>query len=428
MRPPLPPPPYLVVGLARSGEAAARLLAERGAEVIGSDSGRPDGAEGLRALGVETVLDGDGVELVERAGSVVKSPGVPGDAPAIARARERGIAVIGELELGWRLLPNEFVAVTGTNGKTTVAELLGHIWRTAGEPVVVAGNVGTPVASLAQGDGVDPAATVIAEVSSFQLEDADAFAPEAAILLNLTPDHLDRHGTFESYREAKLRVFANQDENGVAVFNGADPSIGDVDLPGRARRIDFATELGRRDFALPGAHNAANAAAAAATATAMGIGEGAIEEALASFPAVPNRLEPVAEIGGVAYVNDSKATNPAAAAAALRSYEGGVRAILGGSLKGDGFEELVGPVTERVSGAYLIGAAADALERDLAPAWAAGVERSRFAGLEEAVAAAAGDARPGETVLLAPACASFDSYRDYEQRGEHFRELVRGLG
>ena len=266
MRPALPPRPYLVVGLARSGQAAARLLAERGAEVIGSDSGRPDGAEGLRALGVEIVLDGDGVELVERAGSVVKSPGVPGDAPAIARARERGIAVIGELELGWRLLPNRFVAVTGTNGKTTVAELLGHIWRTAGEPVAVAGNVGTPIASLALEGGVDPAATVIAEVSSFQLEDADAFAPEVAVLLNLTPDHLDRHGTFEAYRDAKLRVFANQDEDAVAIFNGADPRSAASSCRAAAGGSTSRSVIGRHRFALPGAHNAANAAAAAAAA------------------------------------------------------------------------------------------------------------------------------------------------------------------
>ncbi len=424
MRPALPPEPYLVVGLARSGQAAAAALVSRGARVIGVDSGSPHGAEGLRALGVEVVLDGHGVELVERAGSVVKSPGVPATAPAIAHARERGLTVIGELELAWRLLPNRFVAVTGTNGKTTVAELLGHVWRTAGEPVEVAGNVGRPLASLV--GEVAAEATIVAEVSSFQLEDTEAFAPRCALLLNLTPDHLDRHGSFAAYREAKLRIFARQESEDFAVLNASDPALAGIDLPGEARRLDYSAAVGRHRFSLPGPHNAENAAAAAVAAEAMGVGEAPIAEALASFPGVANRLEPVAERAGVAYVNDSKATNPAAAAAAIRSFEGGLRVILGGSLKGAGFAELVEPLTDRSRACYLIGAAAETLERDLEPVWRAGVEHRRFAGLAEAFAAAAADAAPGETVLLAPACASFDDYRDYEERGEHFRELARG--
>jgi UDP-N-acetylmuramoylalanine--D-glutamate ligase len=396
--------------------------------VIGVDAAAPAGAAGLEGVGVEIVLDGDGVEAVERARCVVKSPGVPADAAAIVEARRRGLPVIGELELAWRLLPNRFVAVTGTNGKTTVAELLGHLWRTAGEPVAVAGNVGTPLASLV--GEVDPVATIVCEASSFQLEDSVAFAPDCAVLLNVAPDHLDRHGDLDSYLAAKLRIFANQDETDVAVYNGSDPALREVELGGDARRIAFSADelpVARDELPLLGAHNAENAAAAATAAAAMGIDREAIAAGLRSFGGVAHRLERVAEIDGVLYVNDSKATNVAAADAALRSFSGGVRAILGGSLKGGGFAELAGPVAERAAGVYLIGEAAEAIERDLEPAWSAGVEHRRFDGLEQAVAAAAAEARPGEVVLLAPACASFDAYLDFEARGEHFRALVEGL-
>jgi UDP-N-acetylmuramoylalanine--D-glutamate ligase len=421
-RPALPPGPYLVVGLARSGQAVARVLAERGEQVIGVDSGSPECVAGLEGAGVEIILDGDGVDSVTRARCVVKSPGVPAEAAVITAARERGLPVIGELELSWRLLDNRFCAITGTNGKTTVAELLGHIWRTAGEPVAVAGNVGRPLASLV--GRIDPGTTVICEASSFQLEDSEAFAPECGVLLNVAPDHLDRHGTFERYLSAKLRIFASQAEGDVAVYNGADSALAGVEIPGAARKLDFAQSVGEFPFRLPGPHNAENAAAAAVAATAMGIDDEAIAAALESFPGVPHRLEPVAEIDGVLYVNDSKATNVAAAAAALRSFDGGVRAILGGSLKGAEFSELAEPVAERCVACYLIGEAAELIERELAPAWAAGVSHGRFGGLADAVRAAAADAAPGEVVLLAPACASFDAYRDFEQRGEHFRALV----
>ena len=223
-RPALPDGPFLVVGLARSGAAAVRLLAARGERVRGCDSGFPEEAAGLAAAGVEVSLDVDGIELLEGTRTVVKSPGVPREAAVIAAARERGLEVIGELELAWRAIPNRFVAVTGTNGKTTVTELLGHIYRTAAEPVAVAGNVGTPLASLA-GD-LDPSATVICECSSFQLEDAEAFAPECAVFLNLAPDHLDRHRTLEDYLAAKLRIFARQANEDVAVFNADEPALG----------------------------------------------------------------------------------------------------------------------------------------------------------------------------------------------------------
>lgn len=439
-RPTLPPGPFLVVGLARSGQAAARLLAGRGETVVGIDAGNPAGAERLREAGVEVHLDGDLDELVERARCVVKSPGVPREAPAVRRALTLGVPVVGELELAWRLLPNRFVAVTGTNGKTTVTELLGHIWRTAQRPVAVAGNVGTPLASLP--GSLDPEATVICEVSSFQLEDAERFAPECALLLNVTPDHLDRHGSFEAYRDAKLRVFAHQSPDDTAIVDRSDPAIGPLALPGQAREIDLATESLPFEPAgdwMIGPHHAANARFAAATALAMGLGPQEVEAGISSFPGIPHRLEPIAEIGGVTYVNDSKATNVAAAAAALRSFEGGVHAIMGGSEKGAEFDELAGPVAERCAAVYLTGPAAEPIAATLAaaevsrdhaaelPASATAVPVHRCADLPEAFRLASSAASAGQTVLLAPACASFDAYASYEERGEHFRTLVGEL-
>ncbi len=444
-RPPLPRGPFLVVGLARSGMAAARMLVARGEQVIGVDSGRPPGAEGLAGLGVEVSLDGQGIEHLERVRTVVKSPGVPREAPVIEAARRRGVEVTGELELAWRAIPNRFAAITGTNGKTTTAELLGHVYRTAGEPAVVAGNVGTPLSSLA--GSVAGEATVVCECSSFQLEDAEAFAPECAVLLNVAPDHLDRHGTMEAYLAAKLRVFGNQANEDVAVYNGDDPALAGLDLGGCGRRVRFCAAAGECDVSLAsgtvfadgaplieaaelrliGAHNVANAMAAAAAALAMGLERDAVAAGLRSFTGVPHRLEPVAEIGGVLYVNDSKATNVSAAATALRSFEGGVHAILGGSLKGEPFEPLAEPVAERCRAAYLIGEAAEALEEALGPAAETGVVLQRCEDLEDAVRRAAAAALPGEVVLLSPACASFDSFRDFEQRGERFRGIVGAL-
>jgi UDP-N-acetylmuramoylalanine--D-glutamate ligase len=430
-RPLLPAGPYLVVGLARSGQAAARTLAARGEQVMGCDAASPDGADALAELGVELHLESDGVDLIERAGCVVKSPGVPREAPAVESALQAELPVVGELELAWRLLPNPFVGVTGTNGKTTVIELLGHAWRIAGAPVAVAGNVGTPLASLV--DEAPPEATVVCECSSFQLEDAHAFAPECGVLLNISADHLDRHRNLEDYLAAKLRLFARQEPGDWAIYDSSDPALAEVRLPGRGRVVDLAEvpfeepDEALEGSALLGPHNARNARAATAVALAMGIERDAVAEALRTFPGVPHRLERVAEIDGVTYVNDSKATNVAAAAAALQSFPGRVRAILGGSLKGGGFAELSAPVAERCIACYLIGQAADALEHDLCPAWSAGVGRQRCADLADAVRRAATEAEPGDVVLLAPACASFDAYRDFEERGDHFRQLVRDL-
>jgi UDP-N-acetylmuramoylalanine--D-glutamate ligase len=378
--------------------------------------------------------------------TVVKSPGVPREAPVIAAALERGIDVVGELELAWRAVPNRFVAVTGTNGKTTTVELLGHLYRTAGEPVALAGNVGTPLSSLP--GQVDPAATVVCEASSFQLEDSVAFAPECAVFLNLAPDHLDRHAGIEDYLAAKLRIFANQGNDDVAVFNADDPALGGVDLGGCARRVSFCHGAGPdcevslaggvvyhddlpliavEELGLFGEHNVANAMAAAAAALSMGLDRDAVREGLRSFAGVPHRLEQVAEVGGVRFVNDSKATNVASATVGLRAFEGGVHAILGGSEKGEPFAPLAEPVRERCAACYLIGASADRLAAELAPVLEAGIELRRCADLEDAVRRAAAAATPGEVVLLSPACASFDAFESFEARGERFRQIVEGL-
>lgn len=405
MRPPLPEGPYLVVGLARSGVAAARMLSQHG-EVIATDSGTPEVPGDIEAhVGV------DGVELLDRAACVVKSPGVPNEAPAIAAARERGLPVLGELELAWRLLPNRFVAVTGTNGKTTTTELLGAIWREAGLPVALAGNVGMPLSALV--GELEEDTTIVCEVSSFQAEDSEAFAPDTALLLNVTEDHLDRHGSFDAYREAKLRVFANQTPGQVAV---APPGI---ELPGAGRRVTFGElPLPAEEVRLRGAHNLENAMGASAAALASGVPAEAVAAALRSFAGVPHRLEEVGSVGGVLYVNDSKATNVSSAVRGIEAFDGGVHVILGGSLKGGGFEGLREAVASRCVAAYLIGEAADRLEQDLAGT----VPLHRSGDLETALRDAA--AQPGEVVLLSPACASFDQFRDYEERGDRFRSLI----
>ncbi len=422
------------------------MLAARGEEVLAVDSGHPEEAAGLEGAGVEVFLDTDGLAQLDGTRTVVKSPGVPREAPVIAAALDRGIEVMGEMELAWRALPNRFLGVTGTNGKTTTVELLGHLYRTAGEPVAVAGNVGTPLSDLV--GEVDPEATIVCECSSFQLEDTVAFAPECAVFLNLAPDHLDRHGDLEHYLAAKLRIFANQGNDDVAVYNADDPFVAGTDLGGCGRRVAFCVGaapdcevavaegtifydgeplLAVSELGLFGEHNVANAMAAAAAALAMGIDREAVREGLRSFAGVPHRLEPVAEIDGVRFVNDSKATNVASAAVGIRAFEGGVHGILGGSEKDEPFEPLVAPLVERARAAYLVGATTERMARELAPVVEAGVELHRCVDLEDAVRRAAAASAPGEVVLLSPACASFDAFENFEARGDRFREIVEEL-
>ena len=439
-----------MVGLARSGAALAAVLAERGETVIGVDSGSPEQAAGLEQAGVEVSLGVEGTRQLDRARTLVKSPGVRQDAPVIRAARERGIEVTGELELSWRLIPNAFCAVTGTNGKTTTSELIGHLYRSEGRPVAVAGNVGTPLASLV--GAIDPDATVVCEASSFQLEDTDQFGPECAVFINLAPDHLDRHETLETYLAAKVRIFANQGNDDYAVYNGDTPELRGRDLGGCARLIRFCPaegeaadpdcEVSLRDgviFAadepliladeleLLGAHNVENAMAAAAAGLASGVSRDAVAEGLRTFPGVRHRLERVRERDGVLYVNDSKATNVASALAGIRAFDGGVRLIAGGRAKGESFEPLAPAVADRCVAAYLLGEAAEQMAAELRPAAESGVEVSQAGALERAVEQAAAAAEPGEVVLLSPACASFDAFKDFEARGDRFRELVEAL-
>jgi UDP-N-acetylmuramoylalanine--D-glutamate ligase len=329
------------------------------------------------------------------------------------------VTIWSEVELGFRLLANPILGVTGTNGKTTTSELLGAIFRAAGKEVAVAGNVGRPLSGL---DGaIGEEAWIVCELSSFQLEDIDTFRPQVAVLLNLAPDHLDRHASLEEYRAAKLRIFENQTADDVAIVpRDFDP------IPGEAKRVEFALDDALpAEPSIPGEHNRENAAAATAAARAAGISDDAIAEGLAGFEGVPHRLELVREVGGVRFVNDSKATNPEAAERALSAYPPGIRLILGGSRKGIPFARLAKrAASSGVAQAYLIGDSADEIAEALA---SEGVRFTYSRELASAVRDAFADAEPGEVVLLSPACASYDQFRDFEERGEQFRELVEAL-
>src|SRR4051794_36847636 len=386
----------LVVGLARSGRAAVAALERRGVEVVAVD--RERGNDGPDAA--------DGVDLV------VKSPGVPGETPVVAAARERGVPVWSEVELGYRLLEGApFYGVTGTNGKTTTTELLGAILRAAGRRVEVAGNVGTALTEVA--DRLEPGESVVCELSSFQLEDVHTLACDVAILLNIEPDHLDRHGSLEAYRDAKLRIFERARTKVAPRGFGIEDAIefaGDDALPAEPR--------------IPGAHNRENAAAATAAARAAGVDDDAIAEALRTFAGVPHRLELVRELRGVRYVNDSKATNTAAARRGVAAYGEPLHVILGGSLKGEDFGPFARDLPPNVRTIHLIGEASDELAAALD---AAGRAYDRDGDLEHAIAHAASVADDGDVVLLSPACASFDQFGDFEQRGDVFRTLVERL-
>ncbi len=406
------PQRVLVVGLARSGVAASLALARRGVAVVAADRDAELDVGRLVGEGVEVHLGTEEEGLLQEVELVVKSPGVPGESPLPAAARSLGIPIWSEVELGWRLLGRPpLIGVTGTNGKTTTSELLGAIFRAAGRPVEVAGNVGRPLTAL---DGaLAPDAWVVCELSSFQLEDVHELACEIAVLINLEPDHLDRHGTFEAYRDAKLRIFERARVKIVPRALGIDG-------------VEFgATDLLPAEPLIPGRHNRENAAAAAAAARAAGIDDEAIATALRTFPGVPHRLELVAEIDGVRYVNDSKATNTAAARRGIAAYAGSpLHLILGGSVKGESFAELALSLPEEVRSIDLIGEA----ENDLAEALDLARRSYRRSGdLGTALVLASSEAHPGDVVLLSPACASFDQYANFEERGDHFRRLVQAL-
>ncbi|HEV8686142.1 MAG TPA: UDP-N-acetylmuramoyl-L-alanine--D-glutamate ligase [Gaiellaceae bacterium] len=384
----------LVLGLARQGTAAAAALERRGVRVVRAD----------RELGND-----DDAALLDDVDVLVKTAGAPNDALLVAAARGRGIPIWSDIEVGARVLPNPILGVTGTNGKTTTTALLAQMLDAP-----AAGNIGLALCAL--DDQVPPGQWIVCELSSFQLEYVHTFQPRIAVLLNLEPDHLDRHGSFEEYRDAKLRAFANQQDADIAIVPSA---FGEV--PGRARQIEFSAEDPLpAEPRIPGAHNRENAAAAVAAARAAGLDEARIVKALRAFTGVPHRLELVAERDGVRFVNDSKATNVAATLRALAAYDAPLLLIAGGRGKGEGFEPLARAARGRVRRAYLIGETAGELAAALRD-----VPHELSDGLEPAVRAAAAEARRGEVVLLSPACASYDQFRDFEQRGDEFRRLAR---
>jgi UDP-N-acetylmuramoylalanine--D-glutamate ligase len=385
-----------MLGMARSGVAAAAALERRGVEVVRAD---------------RTLRNDRELRLLDGVGLLVKTPGIPGEHPLVTAARSRGIPVWSEIELGSRLLANPLVGVTGTNGKTTTSELLGAM---LGAPVV--GNVGRPLTGLE----APPESWVVCEISSFQLEDIDTLRPRIALLINLEPDHLDRHGTLGAYRASKLRIFENQGEEDVAIVpHGFGP------VPGGARRVEFAADDPLpAEPRIPGAHNRENAAAATAAARAAGADDEVVADALRTFPGVPHRLELVAEVRGVRYVNDSKATNVAAALRALAAFDAPLHLIAGGQGKGEPYGPLARAARGRVACAYVIGEEAGQLDEAFE---GEGVSVVPCGDLERAVRVAADTARPGQVVLLSPACASYDQFRDFEERGDTFRALVAAL-
>jgi UDP-N-acetylmuramoylalanine--D-glutamate ligase len=439
----------LVIGLARTGIATALFCAARGAHVTASEQ-RPESqiteaAATLRAAGITLELGGHQSQTFVRQDLIVPSPGVPLMLPALAAAHATGIPVWSELELAWRFLRGHLVCITGSNGKTTTTSLVGHILETAGLPVQVAGNIGTPLISCV--DASSDAGFTVVEASSFQLETISAFRPDIAVLLNLTPDHLDRHGSVEEYGRIKARVFENQTEQDAAVLNADDvmappyaPSSPQTFWFSRQKRVasgcilrgdeivfrrdgSETVLLHRADIGLRGDHNVENVLAAAAVAALAGVEPAAIAEGVRSFAGVEHRIEFVAAISGVEYFNDSKGTNVDATLKALDAFSGNLLVILGGKDKGSDFAVLRAGLQQRARMVLLIGAAADKIEAQLGGV--VPVERAGTMG--RAVELAAEHARSGDTVLLSPACASFDQFESYEHRGRVFKQLVHDL-
>jgi UDP-N-acetylmuramoylalanine--D-glutamate ligase len=439
----------LVVGLARTGIATALFCAARGARVTATEA-RPEAevaetAAKLRAAGVTLELGGHRPETFAGQDLIVPSPGVPPMMPALAAARAIGVPVWSEIELAWRFLRGRLICITGSNGKTTTTSLIGHILETAGMPVQVAGNIGTPLVSRV--DVSSDAGFTVVEASSFQLELISAFRPDIAVLLNITPDHLDRHGSIKAYGGAKARIFENQTQEDAAILN-ADDAIAPQYAPAGPRVYWFSREkrvvsgcylrgeeivfrcdgadsvlLERKWIGLRGAHNLENVLAAAAAARIAGAEPGAIVEGVRTFAGVEHRIEYVATISGVEYFNDSKATNVDATLKALDAFAGNVLLILGGKDKGSDYGILRPALKGHARLALLIGSAAEKIESQLGGV----IPVERAGTLARAVEIAARRAQPGDTVLLAPACASFDQFENYEHRGRVFKQLVREL-
>jgi UDP-N-acetylmuramoylalanine--D-glutamate ligase len=437
----------LIVGLARTGVATALFCAARGALVTATESRGEaeivDAVAQLRAAGVILELGGHLEQTFVQQDLIVPSPGVPADFPLLQVARAKRVKVWSEIELAYRFLQGKLIGITGSNGKTTTTSLVEHILRTAEFHTILAGNIGTPLISCV--NGMTSTTVTVAELSSFQLELIEEFRPNISVFLNLTPDHLDRHGSMDSYAAAKARIFENQTERDAAVVNADDaatlpyvPKRTPVYWFSRKKDVEQGTAvrgdqivfqrdgkeervIKHNEIPLVGEHNLENVLAAVAAARLAGAEPGAIAKGVRSFAGVEHRLEFVAEIGGVRYYNDSKATNVDATLKALDAFPSRVLIILGGKDKGSDYRVLQQPLKQKAVVALLIGTASEKIEAQIAGS----VEIERAGTLERAVTFASRTARPGDVVLLAPACASFDQFENYEHRGRVFKELVR---
>jgi len=449
----------LVVGLGKSGVASALFMKAHGARVSVSDTKSGDELRNeipvLLDHGITVETGGHGDRTFRGQDLIVVSPGVPVDAPPLVQARSLGEAVIGEIELAAQFLPGPIVAITGSNGKTTTTTLVGEIIAAAGFPVLVGGNIGTPAISLAE--RAKPETVIVLEISSFQLETIQTFRPKVAVVLNVTPDHLDRHRTFDIYSAAKARIFENQRAEDFAVLNADDPTCvamaaqtrGQVFWFSRQKEVergawvrdanilfrDAPSEsktsqreiLQVSEIPLKGAHNLENVLAAVCAGMLMGCAPEKIAQAVRDFKAVEHRLEFVATIRGVDYYNDSKATNVDATIKALESFPANIHLILGGKDKGSDYTVLNELLRKRVKRVYTIGAAAAKIESQIVSSKNGGPELVHAETLENAIRKANAVAQPGDIVLLAPACASFDQFKSYEHRGKVFKEIVRTL-
>jgi UDP-N-acetylmuramoylalanine--D-glutamate ligase len=437
----------VVVGAARSGLAAAELLRRRGARVTLSESRASfEGASALMASGVEVETGGHQPATLASADLVVVSPGVPVEQPAFDPARERGVEIIGELELASRWLRGRVIAITGTKGKSTTTTLIGRMLDAAGRHVLVGGNIGVPVSAQVE-ESTDRTVHVV-EVSSFQLATTTTFRPWIAVWLNLTDDHLDRHATLEEYGDAKARIFANQGPGDLAVVNADDPAVTRYSARTSATRVWYALSspvadgyvvidgwIGRKTASaferlvpvsavrVPGRHMLGNIVAATAAANLAGASAAPIEQAVGGFTGLEHVMEPAGTIGRVRFVNDSKATNVGAARMSIQSFDAGVVAIIGGHYKGGDFGELKDAFAGRGRGVVAIGESAAQVEA----AMKGGPPVVRAGSMAEAVERAYGLAGHEGVVLLAPACASFDWFRDYAERGRVFKEEVERL-
>jgi UDP-N-acetylmuramoylalanine--D-glutamate ligase len=437
----------LVVGLARTGEVVSLVAAGYGATVTATDekgeSELAAAAEKLSNVGVKLELGKHSPDLYLEKDLVVVSPGVPSNLPLLVNARKAGVPVWSEIELAWRFLRGKLVAITGSNGKTTTTALTGHILKTAGLQTFVGGNIGTPLISFVE-SSTDTSVTV-AELSSFQLENIEAFHPEIGVLLNLTPDHLDRYASFEQYAAAKMRLFSNQLDRDCAILNADDsevtkrmPSRQQVFWFSRQKRVAAGAFLRegqiifrrdgeevalakREDIPLRGGHNVENVLAGCAAAYLAGADPASIANGVKTFRGVEHRLEFVAELNGVEFFNDSKATNVDAALKAIEAFRGPLIVILGGKDKGSPYAPLIEPLKQRARTAILIGAAAEKIAADFGNV----VPYVHAETLDRAVQLAISAAEGGDTVLFTPACSSFDQFENYEHRGRTFKQLVR---